>query len=204
MMIAKASGNTASKRHAAEDQPGLVAVPDRRDGVHHGALVLLGREPVQNADPEIEAVEQHVEEHAEPDDEGPDGNEVEKSAAHRDHSAAGGWAPGTGLWCWKPFDRLALLGHLVARPGPDHAGHDGDAGREHDQIDRHVGDQRDQHVMPGHRGADRIGRAEQAVDGPGLAADLRRGPAGQHGHEAERRHAPAEPQEPGRLEEPSS
>ncbi len=46
---------------------------------------------------------------------------------------------------------------------------------------------RQQDVAAGQRRRDRIRRAHQAVDGPGLAADLGRRPAGEHGNEAKRR-----------------
>ena len=66
---------------AAEHQPGLVAVPDRRDGVHHQvARRGVRREAVEHADAEIEAVEQHVEEDAEPEDHRPDRHEIENDS----------------------------------------------------------------------------------------------------------------------------
>jgi hypothetical protein len=50
-------GKHRHKGEATEDQPGLVAVPNRGDGVHHLASVGLGREPPQNSDTEVETVE---------------------------------------------------------------------------------------------------------------------------------------------------
>src|SRR6266566_3545892 len=46
---------------AAEHEPGLIAVPERRDGIHHlVALVLAFGERKQDADAEVESVEDHV------------------------------------------------------------------------------------------------------------------------------------------------
>ncbi len=62
---------------AAEHQPGLVAVPERRDRVHHlVALALVAREGKQDAGAEIEAVEDHVERDRGPDQRGPDHGKV--------------------------------------------------------------------------------------------------------------------------------
>ncbi len=58
---------------AAQHQPGLVAVPDRRHGVHHDVpigSVLHERE--EDADAEIEAVHHHVHHDPEDDDHCPD------------------------------------------------------------------------------------------------------------------------------------
>ena len=71
------------QRAAAGEQPHLVAVPHRPDGVAHDRLVLLGlaEERVEHADAQVEAVEhrvageQHADEH-EPDD-------AENFASHR-------------------------------------------------------------------------------------------------------------------------
>jgi hypothetical protein len=50
------------QRDAAENEPGLVAVPDGRNRVHHQiARLAVGREAVEDADAEVEAVEQHIE-----------------------------------------------------------------------------------------------------------------------------------------------
>ncbi len=58
---------------AAEHQPRLVAVPERRHRVHHHvAALFLGREREENAEPEIEAVEDDVKRHRDADDAGPD------------------------------------------------------------------------------------------------------------------------------------
>ncbi len=57
----------------AEYQPGLVAVPDRRDGVHHHvALRGVLHEGKEDADAEIETVHHHVHHDAEDDDHRPD------------------------------------------------------------------------------------------------------------------------------------
>src|SRR2546422_8910752 len=71
------------QRQPAEDQPGLVAIPDRRDGVHHDlAIDGIGREAMENADAEVEAVEHDVKEHAAGNDDGPDTDETDGGLRH--------------------------------------------------------------------------------------------------------------------------
>ena len=68
---------------AAKHQPGLVAVPDRRDGIHDQVARLEVRlEAIEDADAEIEAVEQDVEEDAGGDDRRPDRNEADDGVHH--------------------------------------------------------------------------------------------------------------------------
>ena len=58
---------------AAQNQPSFIAVPDRRDRVHHHitfALVLGQRE--QQPDPKVEPVEDDIDQHRKRDDAGPD------------------------------------------------------------------------------------------------------------------------------------
>ena len=62
---------------AAEHQPGFVAVPERRDRVDHLVLfLLLLGEGEQDADAEIEAVEDDVERDGGADQAGPDDREI--------------------------------------------------------------------------------------------------------------------------------
>ena len=62
---------------AAEHQPGLVAVPERRDRTDHlVALALRLGEGKQNADAEIEPVENHVERNRDADQRGPGHREI--------------------------------------------------------------------------------------------------------------------------------
>src|SRR6202163_999577 len=64
---------------AAENEPGFVAIPDRRDRVHHQfARAAVGREVVEHADAEIKTVERDIEEDADGEYGGPDRNEVER------------------------------------------------------------------------------------------------------------------------------
>ena len=73
---------------AAEHQPGLVAVPDGRDRVHGEIAVLVGgQEREQDADPEIEAVEQHVHHDPDHDDRGPQQRQVDPEFRHGAYSA---------------------------------------------------------------------------------------------------------------------
>ena len=66
---------------AAHHQPGLVAVPHRRDAVHRGVAVVAHLEGVeQDADAQVEAVQHHVDEDGQHDDEGPDDGEIDVHA----------------------------------------------------------------------------------------------------------------------------
>ena len=80
------------RRHqaaAAEHQPGFVAVPDRRDAVHDDvAIGLRGKQRKQDAEPEVEAVHHHIDEHRKGDDERPDGREVDAGGHRAAPSAA--------------------------------------------------------------------------------------------------------------------
>ncbi|MCY1436551.1 hypothetical protein D9M71_526800 [compost metagenome] len=68
----------AEQARAAEDQPGFVAVPHRRDGVHHHvALAVILDEGEEDADSEVETVHHHIHHHAEDDDHGPDQRKVD-------------------------------------------------------------------------------------------------------------------------------
>ena len=80
---------------AAHHQPGLVAVPDRRDRVHRLVALVADREArEEDADAEIEAVHDDIGEDREADDPGPDDGEID--AAHRRYSAAGIASPTAG------------------------------------------------------------------------------------------------------------
>jgi hypothetical protein len=57
---------------SAQNQPGLVAVPERRDRCHHGIAVFAGRrEREQHAKAKIVAAEQNVKKHREGEDRRP-------------------------------------------------------------------------------------------------------------------------------------
>src|SRR5439155_24215741 len=72
-----------------EHEPGLVAVPDRRDRVHHQvARGAVKHEAVEDADAEVEAVEQDVKEHAEAEDQGPDRHEIDHRGTHGNTSGS--------------------------------------------------------------------------------------------------------------------
>ncbi len=71
------------QRQAAEHEPSLVAVPDRRDRVHRDAARgAIRRKAVEDADAEIEAVEQDIEEDGEPEDDRPHADEIENGLRH--------------------------------------------------------------------------------------------------------------------------
>ena len=62
---------------SAEHEPGFVTVPDRRNRSHHQvAGVIARREGEKDSHAEVEAVEQHVHEDSEREDQRPDRNEV--------------------------------------------------------------------------------------------------------------------------------
>src|SRR4029077_331252 len=66
---------------SSQHQPGLVAVPDRRDRVHHGvAITAVADERKEDADPKIETIHHHIHHQPEADDHGPDDRKID---AHR-------------------------------------------------------------------------------------------------------------------------
>ena len=70
------------QRAAAQNQPDFVAVPEGADRIHqHAPFAVIASGQVQDADAEVEPVEQHVHEDGEPEDAGPDGNEVDGHGA---------------------------------------------------------------------------------------------------------------------------
>src|SRR5437868_8138514 len=85
------------RRHqpaAAEHQPGLVAVPDRRDRVHRAIASPSDRESgEEDADAEIEAVHDDVHRDREGDDHGPDHGEVHQPSSPPGSTAAAGVMP---------------------------------------------------------------------------------------------------------------
>ena len=103
---------------AAHHQPGLVAVPDRSDRVHHRvARRRVGRQAIEHADAEIEAVEEDVEEDRGADDQGPDRHEIEH-LRHRvpPSPALATTAPATTGASGRPPSTWAS--RLAASPGP--------------------------------------------------------------------------------------
>jgi hypothetical protein len=67
------AGEGDQKAATAEHQPGLVAVPERRDRRQHAiALGVVLGEREQHADAEVEAVENDVKRHGDGEDAGPD------------------------------------------------------------------------------------------------------------------------------------
>ncbi len=106
---------------ATEDEPGLVAVPDRRDRVHDEvARTAVGGEAVEHADAEIEAVERDVEEDADREDDGPDRGEAERrhyvGPSDVGRATAGDRAALIGAAGW----RLAIGLSSSAVAGPRH------------------------------------------------------------------------------------
>src|SRR5262249_3359418 len=87
---------------AAQDQPSLVAVPNRRDCIHDlVAGGCVGCEAEQHADAEIEPVEHDIEEHRQSEDQGPNRHEVE-NLAHRISPSARPSAPASTGACGRP------------------------------------------------------------------------------------------------------
>jgi hypothetical protein len=77
---------------ADHQQPGLVAIPNRRDRGHHLApKSFIGGGAEQNPDAEIEAVQDHVDQDAERQDQRPDRRQ---HRLHRLHSAGSVTPPG--------------------------------------------------------------------------------------------------------------
>src|SRR5713226_3262453 len=71
----------SNQRGSSQNQPGLVAIPDRRDRLHHGvAIAPVADEREEDADSEIETVHHHIHHQPEADDHGPDDGKID---AHR-------------------------------------------------------------------------------------------------------------------------
>src|ERR1700738_3196654 len=69
------------QRRSSQHQPGLVAIPDRRNRVHHGgAIAPVADEWEENADSEVETVHHHIHHQYKADDHGPDNGKID---AHR-------------------------------------------------------------------------------------------------------------------------
>jgi hypothetical protein len=75
MMIANAIGNAASRPMLPSTSH--VSLPSQHDRVHHlVARWRVGREPEQDPDAKIEAVEQHVKEDPDAEDDRPNQDEI--------------------------------------------------------------------------------------------------------------------------------
>ena len=131
-MIANAIGKRRQQAHAAKHEPGLVAVPDRRDRVHHQVTRgRVGREAEQDPDAKVEAVEQHIEENPDAKDDRPDQDEIQPER-QRGHRVV---PPGARSGQFR--DRMARPAalHLLVfrdhrlRPAADDARHHDPAGR---------------------------------------------------------------------------
>ena len=71
-------GKSGEQAQTAENQPRLVAIPDRRDRVHNLiARVSVGRKIVKHTDTEIETIKRDIEKDADGQDRRPDRNEAE-------------------------------------------------------------------------------------------------------------------------------
>src|SRR5258708_19046892 len=69
------------QRGSSQNQPGLVAIPDRRNRVHHGvAIAAVADEREEDADSEVETVHHHIHHQPESDDHSPDDGKID---AHR-------------------------------------------------------------------------------------------------------------------------
>src|SRR3982074_896264 len=69
------------QRGSSQNQPGLVAIPDRRDRVHQGVSIApVADERKEDADSEVETVHHHIHHQSKADDHGPDDGKID---AHR-------------------------------------------------------------------------------------------------------------------------
>ena len=180
---------------AAHHQPGLVAVPERRDRRHH--LVALGvvlGERKQHADAEVEAVEDDVQHDCGADDAGPD----QRKKPFGCHAPASRVLACGGERAAKPDGRF--VGRCGVEAFHDQPVDEIDAGRKDDAVDHD--EQREGH---GNGGADHrrggVGGAQDALHDPGLTAALGHHPAGDHRDET---HPPGlrhHQQIPARLEQ---
>ncbi|MNQ91491.1 hypothetical protein D3C85_1068750 [compost metagenome] len=128
----------AEQRRTTEHQPGFVAVPDRRDSVHHNVAVAFTLdEGEENADPQVEAVHDHVHHDPEDDDNRPDKRKIDthgsvplalagnsavviigrrKRTRRRTFLA---WATRVGFLAFIGFRPLAHQAHHVAQANPE-------------------------------------------------------------------------------------
>ena len=71
------------RRKSAKHQPGLGAVPERRDRAQDQiARIAVTREPIENAHAQIEAVQEHIEKDADAKHERPRRHEINSRLAH--------------------------------------------------------------------------------------------------------------------------
>ena len=112
----KSEREGGQERDAAEHEPGLVAVPDRRDRVHDPvARIPVGREAIEDAHAQIEAVQKHIEKDADAKHERPDGDEIDNGLGHgrRPPSVDG------SAWTGRPGRPLSIAsGSPAASVGP--------------------------------------------------------------------------------------
>ena len=186
-------GRREGREEARADhhQPGFVAVPERRDAGHHlPALGFVAGGAEKNADADVEAVEDHVDQDGGGDDRSPEQGErarVGHGIPPGCRLAAGGAGGRVGerqrSAGGRIRDRLGRGGRPFAQQLVDVEG----AETGEDGIDQHVDGERKEHVAGGQRWRHRIAGAQDAVDDPGLAADLGGVPAAQHGDEPGRK-----------------
>src|SRR3974390_515357 len=88
---------------SAENEPGLVAVPDRGDRIHYRrARGVAPHEAVKHADAEIEAVKHDVVKDGEPEQDGPEWYKIERHRMLR-HSCGAARAALSNGSCGRPL-----------------------------------------------------------------------------------------------------
>ena len=123
------------KRKSAEHQPGLVAVPDRRDRVHDQiARIPVGRESIEYAHAQIEAVQEHIEKDADAKHERPGGHEIKNGLGHSRCPVSVDGSAWTGC-AGRPLSIGS--GSVASSAGPSRTSldHQREAGGEHDEVD---------------------------------------------------------------------
>src|SRR5690606_16394319 len=103
---------------AAQNEPGLVAVPEGSDGVHHHvALLLAAGEGEQDGYAEIEAVEDDIHGHGGADEACPDNGEIPFHSRHPFGAVSGrpGPSPGSLPVASRAASSAADIG-LLGRP----------------------------------------------------------------------------------------
>ena len=122
---------------AAEHQPGFIAIPDGGDGIHHHVAVMafLGKRK-EDADAEIEAVEDHIGENREGDEAGPDEWKIDCHHALLFTGLEGGTGRDAGGVAWALYlgintvRRFSAEAEDVKRPCPEDEEIDDDEGHQ--------------------------------------------------------------------------
>ena len=160
----------------AQHQPGFVGIPERTDRGHHDVLLLARRQWKQNADAEIEAVKDDVGQDSQAHQHHEDQREIELHDRSPQVASSGLTAADEVSG---PVSSCASLSASCVTTTMKETMQSG--------VDERVGRQR-QRNRTGRHGRCGLGRLHDALDQPGLTADLSHEPTGQYGDPSGKRH----------------